>query len=233
MFDWFHTLAFGLSRVAKDGVLQTMRSVVNFTGGVTITDEGGMTRVHVAPSGLVDGTAVGRPLAWSGSVWQQLAAALDLGGNPVRNARNFRSASVSIPTGGSSTNLLTAFLYDILTVETTGRNTVGLRVVIEDSDGANEFVDDIELDLKGELDSIFKAKLWDHRNNANSNGPVTTATITIAGPQSGYQYTIVADANIVNMQFTVSIAQDAAVARKAVLTAWWDQDITGWNAGSW
>ena len=105
MFDWFHTLAFGISRVAKDGALQNMRPVVNFTGGVTVTDEDGMTKVAVNAAGLTSGTTTGAPLAWLGSAWGQVTTLLDLNGLPIRNCRDHLGNQTSVPAGSSSTAL--------------------------------------------------------------------------------------------------------------------------------
>ena len=193
------------------------------------------------------GTFVGQVFAWTGSAWlgndklalgdpTTLDATLDLNGNPLKNARSYRSAQVAVAAGTGTVTLMSRTMGTEGIVSDTGRTTVELRIVVEDSDGSNPFTDDIKVDLKAQKDtsgSLYKAYIADHETPANNDGPFTTAEIDITGPQSGYTYTVQADANPLNDLFKVLIAKDGSTARVAQITAWWDDDTTGWNTGSW
>jgi hypothetical protein len=148
----------------------------------------------------------------------EAGSSFDFGGAGLKNVRDARGNATTIATGSGDTALkmtgdtTTLTLVDI--VDDDEVNTVGFRVRVEDSDGSDAYTDVLEVHLKRTSGDI---RVTDGAGTADSGA---TASLTLYGPDSGYEYTLALSdtANTLQLQ----LAQDASTAREARVTSWWD-----------
>lgn len=206
-----------LGRVQSDGVELELGGGLNFKEGITARRNSSTRMIDVSyiGGGVTEDGAFHIVLD-STDLWVTSSSGHDAQGLPIKNVRNARGTRDLQGTGSSYITLLSVPLTDVLDAWYQ-RNVVGVRVEIEDVGGGNPHTDDLVFAVQK---NIAQVRVWEMPGGTPS-AYSSAASIYITGPDSGYTYSIVANATGSNV-LLIRLQQHASIDRYAQATCWFD-----------